>query len=77
MLCGESVTSHEQKQIIADLAESLGLQGVSVGIRGVGHVYFIKKDGRVLHDRGLYFDEARCLLSNYDSRREDTANDGR
>lgn len=71
---GDGMTSHEQKQIISDLAESKGLQGSGVRLGRAGYGFFIKRGGRVLHDAIFDYDEAVCFLSNYDvggSRRED------
>ncbi|GEM_PF-5083902 len=60
------MTSHEQKQIVADLAEAKGLQGASVRLGRAGYGFFIKHGDRVLHDAIFDFDEAVCFLKNYD-----------
>lgn len=74
------MTSYEQKQHIADLAESNGLQGAGVRLGKAGYGFFIKRGGRVLHDQAFDFDEAVCFLNNYDvgeSRRDDERGNGR
>lgn len=69
------MTPQQKKQHIIDLAAAKKLQVASVRLGQQGYGFFVKRNGRVLHDQAFDFEEAVCFLENYDvgidSRRQD------
>lgn len=56
------MTHHERKKRIFDLAEKSGMVAASVRC-GSGHVFFIRKNGRLVSDWAFSFDEALDYLT--------------